>query len=469
MSVLKSFASFSLGTWIGAGLSIITTPVITWLIKPEEFGKSSMFILAYSLLVNLLSLSTDQGFSRFYIEKTEEERPKLLATSLITSIFGILCIEFFKYKISVILFSSNNYINVIRLLEVGIISGICYRFTSMNLRMSSSGLRYSYIQIIVAISNFLITLFIAFFISKTFYAIIAAFVLSQIIGIFFTVAFNTKFWFDIIKSFRYIKYESIKPILFYSIPFIPTFIVDWVFQGVDRSFLRLYSNFNEIGLYATATKISYSLNIIQSGFATFWLPFSYNLYEKDPENTAVYKQFFNLLSFAFGLIILLLISSQKIIAKILAKEYHDVIYVFPFLLFIPFLYTLSEITVVGVNFKKKTQNHFYIIVVSTIVNLFFAYFLIRKWGAMGAAISMFIGYLVFFAMRTYIAGKLYKLNVDIKKWVIGISLILLAVSASSFLKDILEIRIICFVSTIFFFLNYKMEGIFIFSYFKKIK
>jgi len=47
---IKSFFQFSIGQWVAALISFITTPITTWLIIPEEFGKASMFTLAFNLL-----------------------------------------------------------------------------------------------------------------------------------------------------------------------------------------------------------------------------------------------------------------------------------------------------------------------------------------------------------------------------------------------------------------------------------
>lgn len=48
-SFIKRFIGFSLGPIISAFLGFIITPITTWLISPEEFGKAAMFTMAYSI------------------------------------------------------------------------------------------------------------------------------------------------------------------------------------------------------------------------------------------------------------------------------------------------------------------------------------------------------------------------------------------------------------------------------------
>ena len=50
-SLLKKFLSFSYGSWIGIIIGIVSTPVITRLLTPEDFGKASMFTLALNILM----------------------------------------------------------------------------------------------------------------------------------------------------------------------------------------------------------------------------------------------------------------------------------------------------------------------------------------------------------------------------------------------------------------------------------
>jgi len=75
-----------MGQWIAAFISFITTPVITWLIIPEEFGKASMFTLAFNLLLTIALLGADQSFVRMFYERPEDERRNLLWESLLPSL-----------------------------------------------------------------------------------------------------------------------------------------------------------------------------------------------------------------------------------------------------------------------------------------------------------------------------------------------------------------------------------------------
>lgn len=63
----KSFLSFSIGTWLRAFISVFTTPIITYLINPEEFGKSAMYATAFGVINTTVLFGTDQAFVRFFL------------------------------------------------------------------------------------------------------------------------------------------------------------------------------------------------------------------------------------------------------------------------------------------------------------------------------------------------------------------------------------------------------------------
>jgi len=72
-------------------------------------------------------------------------------------------------------------------------------------------------------------------------------------------------WFGKFKlDFNFIKF-----LLKYEIPFVPTFLIAWLFQSIDKLSLRNYADFTGIGLYSAAFKVVGVMSLIQAGFTTF--------------------------------------------------------------------------------------------------------------------------------------------------------------------------------------------------------
>lgn len=427
-TIVKRFLSFSVGSWINAVISLIGIPIISRFIDPEEYGKASMFTLAVSLLQCVFVLGVDQSFARFYNETDEEKRKQLFRDALLPVIAlclaGIVGLLLFRRPISVILFGSPDFILETNILGISILVVSLIRMGLLSLRMQNKAKQYSFLQIVNALTTLVCTIAYARFVSRSFTAIIVGFAVSQLMVLILSVWFDRATWAELFRGRLDVNTPRIRILLLYGLPFIPTFIVDWFFQGIDRTFLRVYSNYAELGLYASAVKISMSLSILQTGFTTFWIPFAYERYTKTPDDRAFYGRFFNVLTFAFGVLIAGILLFDNILIQLFPPIYHDIKYIFPFLLFVPMLYTLSEVTVVGINYNKRTINHLYIAIGASLMNAVAAYLLVPAYGARGAAIATFVAYIVFFVLRTSISLKYYSVPYDFRKF--GVTMLIMS-------------------------------------------
>jgi O-antigen/teichoic acid export membrane protein len=439
MNVLKTFTKFSIGSWVSAIISLVGTPITAWFLSPAEFGKASMFMLAYGLLTSITGLGLDQSFARFYNDVEDGKRFNLLATVILPCLLmctGIFFVSFIlQNQFSKLLFDSIEYVHLVFFLCIGLFVGTLSRFAYLSIRMQNKAALFSKIQIISAVLSVITLILYVKYINRTFEAIVITFVFTQILTFIITIVFDFETWIHFFRLKFFISKNLLNKCLFYGLPFIPTFLLDWAFQGADRTFLRYYSNYEELGLYAVAFKVSLALGVIQNGFAAFWVPFSLEKYYRDPEEKNTYSIMFNALTFLFGILIITIIIFQDVIKLVLPSSYGRIISIFPFVLFIPMLYSLSEITVVGINFMSKTIYHLYVMIFALSVNILTAYFVVPKMGAIGAAISMFVGYVAFFCIRTYYGRKFYKFSLDIKKFIISFLLILTPVLITVFYKE----------------------------------
>lgn len=453
------FLKFSYGGLISASLSFLSTPIITALILPDEFGKSSMVILAFSLLINFVQLGSDQSFVRFFYQKKYKNNTDLLLiNSIVTPIFlTFLCISVILTmgrSISVLLIDKVSF-QVPILLSLMLFFGVIERFSTLLIRMNQKGVLFSNLKIIQSVVNISVTVLYAKFVESSFLAIVYgslfSFSIVAIIGVFIEKAY----WNKIIVN---INKVDIIEILKYGLPFVPTFIISWVFEGIDKMALKYYSNFNEIGLYTAAYKIVAILTILQITFSNFWVPISYEAYEKNSyESKKMFQNVFNGLSGVFFILAILIISFKDLIIFLFAENYRSATTIVPFLIFMPIMYTLSEITVGGINFRNKTYWHLIVSLIVAGVNVMGVFFLVPKYGAIGASISTGFAYITFFYLRTLISNYYFPLNFQLLKTTLSIFIILIIAFINTFFINKWYCAIINFLSLISIFLLYKIE------------
>ena len=119
LSILKQFRDFGFGPIIGMFISMLTVPITTRFLSPEEYGKSSMFTLFQSLFLIIGLLGLDQGYVRFYNDKSVD-RSKLFQNVLFIplcfcALLILICFLFIN-QISIVLFGT---------VEIGLMISFC--------------------------------------------------------------------------------------------------------------------------------------------------------------------------------------------------------------------------------------------------------------------------------------------------------------------------------------------------------
>ena len=436
-SFIKSFFEFSMGQWIAAFISFIATPIITWLIIPEEFGKAAMFTLAFNLLLNVALLGADQSFVRMFYERSEDKRRNLLWEAILPSMtvgaLLFIAIGVFWKDVSFVLFGDNSKFLPILLLGTTVLIGVLERFATLAIRMKKRGIAFSNLRIVNGVVNAVFTILYAVLVSRTFYAIIVGLFFSHIASLLLAVWFEKDMWFRRL----HIDFRAIKHILRYGIPFVPAFLINWLFQSIDRLALRSYCNFTEIGIYTAAFKMVAVMSLIQSGFTTFWTPVAFESYQKEPDNKKTFEKvscFIAAAMFVFGMLVVVF---KDVIFLLLESSYRQAAGVSSFLILSPIMYTVSEVTVVGINFKKKTHWHILIAAVCASTNVLGNLWLVPTYGAKGAALSTGLSYIIFFSMRTFISKRLYEVDYDLARYFLATTIFVIIAFINTFIGSMI--------------------------------
>lgn len=458
--MLKLFAKYSLGSVLSAFISLFSTPIITALIIPEELGKASMYTLAFNLILQIVMLGTDQSYVRDFYKHSDAKGKRALfvnclVPSLVCSLIAFFIIYLFRAPISNLMLGEISHLIVI-LLGISVFVGVFERFVMLLLRLEKRAILFSFLRFFSAGINFAIIYLYATHIKKDFYAIVYGNILAIMITVLLAIFATGSEW-----HFRTIHWSKIRPLIRYGLPFVPAFLASWIFEGVDKIVLRDFSSFEELGLFSAAFKFVAILSILQLAFTTFWAPMAMELYESD--SITARQKFKNVFSIASALLFiggLGLITSTDIIMLLFDKQYDKSAQIMPFLLFIPIMYTLSEVTVGGINFKNKTYWHLIIAIVSGVINSVLCYILIPKYGAKGASMSTGLSYIMFFSLRTIISIKYYPFEISKVKLTCAIMLFMAICWMNTFL--IFEKRVLMCIN---------IAGIFVTAalYFKEIK
>ena len=455
-SLLKKFLSFSIGGYIALAIGFFITPIITRMISPEQYGVYSIFTVAINMCILICGLGLDQGFVRHFYEENENKRDRLLYSCIKIPILLTILISFFiiffRKKVSLFLFEEYSF-EMIIIFILMIFLSLINRFSILIVRMNQKAKLFSLFQILTQVLNFIFIILFFKNYGNNYKTLVVAGIMSLFLVTIISIVTERKNWTYNKEMGKCSSKELIK----YSFPLSITMALNWVFSSGDKIVIKYFSTLTELGLYAAAFKIVALLNIIQTGFTTFWTPVAYEKYEKNKEEKIFFEKIHEYMSFFMFLVAVILLMGKDLLIMILGPKYALASDIMPMLTLMPIMYTISETTVLGINFYKKTKYHLYISISVVILNVIGNLILVPKLGAKGAAISTGIVYIVFFTLRTYFSLKFIKFNFNLKRfYLIVFMLVIFAIYLSFYNNIVVIFKIGITIISLIIFLYRKM-------------
>ncbi len=415
---IKHFATIGTGTIINLLLGLLTTPIITRLVDPEQYGQYSIFGTYSNIALMVLCLGLDQALVRYYYEREELSYKRKLfydcvkIPALVGIVLGIAVI--FLSSTKIISFEFNT--SVIVCLCINILIQLFYRFTQLMVRLSYKSKVFATLNVVHKISYVGIALLLIFVVKKEYLLLLAiATTLSGAICLIGCLYANKETWLCENQPFSAGSY-AYSDLLKYGAPYIISMGITSIFQGMDKIALNTFSSYSEVGIYASTMSLVHVFAIVQSTFNTLWAPISVEHYSKNPDDKEFYQKGNRMITVIMFFMGISLILVKDVFAILLGEKYQAAAYIFPCLIFNPIMYTISETTVSGIVFLKKSGMQVVVGLGACVSHMIGLAILVPQYGAQGAAISTAISYVVFFTLRTLISNRYYYIDFGLKKF-----------------------------------------------------
>ncbi len=420
-NVLASFIEFFYGNFVVLLLGFISLPVITRLLPTEEYGRSSMFLSAVTIIYIFAILGLDQSYIRYYYgEKTDERklfmqclRPPLILIVILTLVYFA-----FSHFFNQILFERDGL--DVTLLVIGYtVTSVFERFLFLNIRMQQKGKLYSNLNIVTKVLNIAFIFLFAYILGDDFRVGLYELTLPlMIVTLFLLVKFILEG-----RGYEHRTHEvTEKELLKYGIPFVPMLLMEWLLSSMDKWSIRFLNDFSETGVYSSAMQIMTILLTLKITYVAFWSPIAMKKYEQEDESTVkpFFADMFQKVQFLCMLAAFGLTAARSLIVLILGRDYRGAIRIIPFLSLMPVLSILFEMTGQGMKFTKKPVYFNYASLAAIICNLVGNLLLVPRYQGIGAAVATALTYIVYFAIGTYFSIKCYPVDYGYKNFVISL-------------------------------------------------
>lgn len=448
-------------------IPLLLLPVITRLMPdPSDFGVFTMFTLIIGFGTPLAVLGLYDAMFREYFEKEDQDyRYRVTTTAqrlvLVSSLIISIILVVFNAIFSKIFFGTNLYGNIVILAAIAL-------FLSANTSPIQAPTRIQNKRKVFLISGLLhsgglyLISILLLYVGFSYYGLIFSNIITAVILLLFFWILNKNFFllgkFDV---------KVVKELLKIGLPLLPTFLIYWIYNSMDRIMITNMLGTAELGIYAIGAKISSISLFIYTAFAGGWQYFAFSTM-KDKDQVRLNSKVFEYLGvISFISLIMLYPIIKHIFSLLFTGDYIFGYIVVPYLYLSPLLLMLFQI--VGNQFLVIKKSYWSTICLSlgAIINVILNIYLINKIGIEGAAISTLSGYVITLIIVCIITTRMDLLILSKRFVVISLLTFLYIIGIRLFLFDNLLPQIVVSVFMIALFVSlYRLE---VSTIIKKIK
>ena len=414
-SIFKHFISIGTGTVINMLVGFLTTPILTRLVGTAEYGQYSIFTMYASIALMILCMGFDQALIRyFYCFDTQDYQRTIVRECCVLPFVSTLLVGIFVNVVSLTgLIRFEFQPEIMTMLTISVFFQVINRIDLILLRVTYQTKLYSMLQVMTKVL-FAVIAIVGCFLLQTQKLFVLTVACAVSYGVVTVVGIGSQKELWNFKKIRQRYSIDRKELYHYAFPFIVSMGITTIFQAIDKISLNRYCSYEEVGIYSSAITLVHVFAIVQTTFGAIWSPMVVEHYEKEPEDRSFYQKGFRTMSFVMFFIGISLILCKDLFVMLLGEDYRGSAAMIPFLCLSPIMLTISDTTVIGITFSKKSYLQIVVSVVACATNIAGNTLLVPIMGGVGAAISTGLSYIVFFAMRTILSNRYFPM-----KWGIG--------------------------------------------------
>ncbi len=404
----KNIAFLTVGQFGTKLLTFFLVPLYTSVLTSAEYGTYDLYSATVGLFVPVLTLNISDATTVFLLDRNISKE-------------GIISISLKYYFYSLLVFASliaaNVFLNFAPLFnEYPLFLFLMFAVNGLSQLLLNYARGFDRVKDVsvsgVLCSAVMIALNIIFLL--TLHLGLKGYYLATIAGTLFQIIYLCAS----LKIFRFIKIRKQdrtlkKQMLSYSCPMTLNSVSWWVNSVSDRYIVTAMCGIVENGIYSVAYKIPSILSMFQLIFSQAWTLSAVQDFDKD-DKSGFFSKMYSLYNVCMVLLCSVLIFSDKLIARILyANDFYEAWRYVPFLLVSVLFGSLSGYLGGIFAAVKDSRSFASSTVAGSVLNIILNFFLIKIWGALGAAAATMAGYILVWSMRLWNAKKIMNLKVSI--------------------------------------------------------
>lgn len=418
LKLFRTNIAYAIGTTAQSAALFLLIPYLINAFSTEEYGAWSLFEISIFFLSMLILSGMDVGLMREYWFLESEEKRRQLSGTVLAAILGwgsfvtaFACLMFWFFERQI---ASSGFLPV-KFVLTSLILVATSAFAEAVLALLLSILRIrEEVNRFVALSLGRMLLFLAAAIGgvQLGYGLNGALggrLIGAVVGVIVAIAFTNRYLALAFES------SSLRRVIRYGLPLLPTNMASYVLFAADRYILNLFSTLEVVGIYSLTYKVTTTLDILVTRpFSLDWAPRRFKIAtEPEPERKYV-NALLVYLFIAISMSLLILAGIPAIYEWFVPEIYKQGMGLIPILLLAYLAYGLSYPLNVGIMLKDRTQYLPYLSWLSALLCLGLNFWWIPRFGMAGAAWATLLSYSFWTASITVVSLKLYPIHYPVR-------------------------------------------------------
>jgi O-antigen/teichoic acid export membrane protein len=412
-------AIYGLGGLVSRILATLLLPLYTHYLPPGSYGRVEIVTATTAVLAIVLQLGISSAFFRFYFDAKEPaSKLTVIRTSfwftMTSATAGLVFLLVFAGPVSHWIGLGHDP-NLVRAGAVGLWAQTNYQQLTALFRVEERSVSYA----IASVANVLITvaamvIFVAVFHWGAIGLVVGNFTGTLAVYLILLAYRREQLGLEFDRDlFRKMQH--------FGMPLVPSAVALWTISFVDREFVVWYKGLAEAGVYSAALKIAGVVTFVMIAFRTAWPAFAYSIEDdRDAKRTYAFVLTY-LLTFASWIALALGALAPWWVALLTDPKFQRAEEGVPIIAFAVAVYAGYTVLAIGSGRARKTQLNWAVTGSGAAVNVGLNFWLVPRYGMVGAAVSMLVGYVVIFLAMTWYAQSVYPVQYQWRRVVTSVA------------------------------------------------
>ena len=398
---------------MNSAFGLVLIPVYSRYLPAGEFGVLSLLTVTLTLVTIVLKFGLNHAFFRHYYEtEALEHRRRIVGSTLIflfvSSAAATALLWLAAPQMSALIFKGDRArADLMQLVLLISFFDVITLIPDSILRAKFKSAQYSALNIIAFVFQLALITYLVIGVGASVHNVL----LGRLLG----GAFEALLFYAMVRRDLSLNFSAkeLRGMLAFGGPLIFSQIAFILFMMIDRFFLERYASPRELGAYSMAnTLVSVVTVLVTVPFSQVWTVMRFSVMNEEGAEEYYSRVLTYVLLVSMFLALCVSAVAGDGLTLYSLKSYWSAASIIPLLALAAVLDCASRVLNVGITLHKRTIFAPIVISVALAVNIGLNFWLIPRYGSMGATISTLVSYVVFCSLRYWASNLFFKVHYE---------------------------------------------------------